>query len=545
MNDKDIEKQFDKPLNAEICDQINSIFSPYIFYERLGKDPTAGYKCFCTYCRKGFTAGYSSICLDGYTLKHRDKAICPICKHEVTLFHNNRGKKVLTEWRKIVVFRRTDKDHVYVQGFYAVKAYNGAPYESLNKLYHNESWNRDPQIEVSESSRYLFMPGKVRMWKLHWDYIYHEGLYWAEENNPVKEPFGTGFGFENSDYYFVNEKVIDSSFLRYSCWRDYYSKLQSIHIMKYLVYYTQYPVCEMMIKTGLADFVRDAVDYKKPHKRYINWSGSTPTEIFKGITKQEFREMCQGKITAEEYIRYILLCRSGLNISISECIRISRQFTYEAEDLIAIMTRFKISLTKAENYIAKFTKPKDKRSRHSAVILWKDYLETAEKLEYDLADSQVYMPKNLPAAHNAAVNIMNQIKADIEAKEMKKLTEKLIEKYSFEYSDMMIVVPRSIQDIIREGKALSHCVGGYAERHAKGQTTILFLRKKGSPNVPFFTIEIGCNHKTKKPYIVQCHGYKNEMGRTKPQKVIDFEREFGEFIRDPKEYKNKHRRKSA
>ena len=47
-------------------------------------------------------------------------------------------------------------------------------------------------------------------------------------------------------------------------------------------------------------------------------------------------------------------------------------------------------------------------------------------------------------------------------------------------------------EIILEGRTLHHCVGGdtYLSRHAEGTSTILFLRKKEHPEIPYITVEI-------------------------------------------------------
>ena len=59
-------------------------------------------------------------------------------------------------------------------------------------------------------------------------------------------------------------------------------------------------------------------------------------------------------------------------------------------------------------------------------------------------------------------------------------------------------------EIKREGEILKHCVGGYAERHLNGKTTILFLRRADKPDRPLVTIEIMGRR------IVQVHGFRNE-----------------------------------
>lgn len=73
-----------------------------------------------------------------------------------------------------------------------------------------------------------------------------------------------------------------------------------------------------------------------------------------------------------------------------------------------------------------------------------------------------------------------------------------------------------------EGKALKHCVGGYADRHIEGLVTILFLRDKRRPGRPLVTIEMCGNS------IVQIHGWDDERTackenpkRISPRKIYE------------------------
>lgn len=68
---------------------------------------------------------------------------------------------------------------------------------------------------------------------------------------------------------------------------------------------------------------------------------------------------------------------------------------------------------------------------------------------------------------------------------------------------LILVVPRSADDIKAEGEALHHCVGNYVERVAKGETAIFFIRKKEEPEKPYYTME----WKNNKVY--QCRGSHN------------------------------------
>ena len=124
---------------------------------------------------------------------------------------------------------------------------------------------------------------------------------------------------------------------------------------------------------------------------------------------------------------------------------------------------------------------------------------------------------------------------------MKEITSKLRSRYTFEYGDLSIVIPETMQEIIDEGKALKHCVGGYAERHAAGKLAILFIRHKSTPDTPFVTMEVHGIH------VQQVHGYRNDIGKPLPSSVKEFVEEFKKYIINPEAYRKRKskERKSA
>ena len=81
-------------------------------------------------------------------------------------------------------------------------------------------------------------------------------------------------------------------------------------------------------------------------------------------------------------------------------------------------------------------------------------------------------------------------------------------KYTFAMDGFIIRPAETPEEIRQEGKTLCHCVGGYAERHMAGKTTILFLRREDAPEEPLATIEMSGDR------LVQIHGYRNDVGET-------------------------------
>jgi len=92
----------------------------------------------------------------------------------------------------------------------------------------------------------------------------------------------------------------------------------------------------------------------------------------------------------------------------------------------------------------------------------------------------------------------------------------------FEGEDYLIRLPVDKNEIVKEGMELHHCVGGCAERHEAGDTTIMFLRKKSEPDKPFYTIEVGIEvltDKVSKLRISQIHGFGNRWLGNDPEAI--------------------------
>lgn len=100
----------------------------------------------------------------------------------------------------------------------------------------------------------------------------------------------------------------------------------------------------------------------------------------------------------------------------------------------------------------------------------------------------------------------------LEAKR-KKLDEERI-KMNYEDDEFIIRLPKTLVEIVNEGSALGHCVGGYTQNHAQGNCTIMFLRKKSDPDISFYTIEV-----TPSNTIQQIHGRYNRWLGNNPEAI--------------------------
>lgn len=123
-----------------------------------------------------------------------------------------------------------------------------------------------------------------------------------------------------------------------------------------------------------------------------------------------------------------------------------------------------------------------------------DYQNMLKKLGIAFYGDRIVLPKDFKAAHDEAIENYNAAKESIAQNdyvesrlhELLKL-ETTIDHYSF-------VVPKDLSEIKEEGKALHHCVGSYTSRHAKGETSIIFVRDDKQVDTPLYTLEMHKGH---------------------------------------------------
>lgn len=125
-----------------------------------------------------------------------------------------------------------------------------------------------------------------------------------------------------------------------------------------------------------------------------------------------------------------------------------------------------------------------------AVSEYRDYLDMCVKLGYDMGNSFILFPKDLREAHD---KVQKRLKAKADAqmrRDFKEAMGAISGRLDFEQGGMRILLPATPDEIIAEGQALHHCVGGYVDRVAKHECVILFLRQCEDISKPFYTVEV-------------------------------------------------------
>ena len=127
---------------------------------------------------------------------------------------------------------------------------------------------------------------------------------------------------------------------------------------------------------------------------------------------------------------------------------------------------------------------------YSAVTEWRDYLRAAKTIEADLSDKTVRYPSSLKREHDRAVFKQKIILDKDKEERFQAVCNEYGEKYAYEDDNYFITSPKCMQDLFEEGRRLNHCVGSYADSILGGTSCICFVRKKGHPTIPYFTVEI-------------------------------------------------------
>ena len=163
------------------------------------------------------------------------------------------------------------------------------------------------------------------------------------------------------------------------------------------------------------------------------------------------------------------------------------------------------------------------RLLHDSISLYKAF---PESMKPDFNIDKVDSYSDVVRLHDGITVLYNAMKqeiADAQNKEkeekMKKLDEKRKEIFEMEDDKFLIRLPHKLSEIVKEGRDLNHCVGGYADRHARGDTTILFLREKNNSDKSFYTIECHGLDKKKGIDVIQIHGFGNKWLGNNPEVV--------------------------
>ena len=449
----------------------------YIFFSNKGSDHTR--KCTCSRCGKSWTTKEK--------VKHKSETVCPKCKSKALLWAeryehcirnkttivtpNKKANQLILRW--VEVTRRFGKLKPLFD--FEDEAYT---------FYLNEK-GKQKIVSYFKADNYYarseFTRAFVNQTCHHDAYVY---------TGDLKRIFG-------EKYYNVNLSEV--------------LKVQNgpMNFIGLLDNLKDYPQTEYLCKMGLgslssyftqADFSNDGCKIKREYlSMYRNMGVTVPEHRIISGTDQFIHENDLNQIRQ--------LHKTGMTY---ECLQQAVQYQ-KIDTLFNYVSRQK-SVTGAPI---------------SHINYWlRDYYNMCDSLDVPIV-GQTARPKDLKKAHDIILERYNEVKDHIDA-EKSKVALRVVNQWfiGYEKSSLCIRVPHERADFIREGQALSHCVGGerYYKNHIAGTQMIFFIRKIECPDKPFVTCEIDM----RTGMVLQCYGF----GDSVPTKEVkEFAKDFARFIK--------------
>lgn len=468
-------------------------FQEYIWYR--------GKEIFCTGCG-------GEIDPDKYLFTHNQPTRCPICGRSVIAKNAKLSHKRLeqifytVEWRKSAI----EKDAIVMIGIYCGADYRRA--ERIDKTVVPilvDVFRYGKNAERFQRSVWSFgKPAGEAEWYKRRDvrslgYSYFGAPFEILQSNRNFETTIAGTPFESAYHTMVEVER------KYSIRSGERSELMSAIARR--------PWMEYMAKAG---FGRIALEAEGSLPRgMFNTKSKNIREIMK-LSKDRYAEI-KGKHIDIDIPLLDIVQRGdagGAKLKLAEAQKLS--------SLLGSVWMRKELLhgRKLDRTLARYLL----RMNQQDIQELRDYWNMATRLNLDLRNPENYLPRDLHQAHDRLLQIegderrrrqneynrnrnehQRQLAESMQEK-LEKRMKKLECKYCFEACGLILRPARSGIELIEEGNALNHCVGGYIASYAEGRTDICFLRKADDPDTPWRTIEIDPNSGR----VIQDRGYGND-----------------------------------
>lgn len=394
-------------------------------------------------------------------------------------------------------------------------------HELFVRCYHKYSRSHT----ITESQRYVFAKdGFVR---------YGSDSKGVWKAMPFREPvFYNAPYYADNNYTILNSDAIYNSDMRYCRFLEWSGNSSTLAI-SYLRLYCKHPNIEYLVESGYGDLIYTTYSSTGwvAHEKLtvmggLNFKSNNLLKILR-LTRTEFKML---KGNEKVYFKYVLFREQLPGLKPEEIFEIASESVYYANELIAYAQAAGTSIMRMYHYLS------ENKIRSGD---YRDYISQCNELRYDMRDTSIGLPHDFHAAHErcSAIIRYKECEAKRQAFEENKAYRR---EYEYETDTLLLRQPQTMNEIIDEGKALHHCVGGYAERHAERKTNIFFIRQKSDPDTPYYTIEV-----SNKYTIVQCRGFRNDAGREKPEEIKAFEQEYQQYLEELKHEQQRVRVKSA
>lgn len=478
----------------EYANDVVFALSRYLFVWREGKHKLG----YCTHCNtvSGVSTDYN----------HNTTGYCPSCRSMCTVKAAGRGHSKLIDYAYFVYYEKSviDPNVIVAYGIDACRDYR-EDYMSVKTEYNLTAmyvFEMDNSVMMQERSLWCGSKG----WE--WKYVLQGSVFslFSQRQNAG----GHWYSWKKSRKICCSKNSIETAVtgtpFQYSCWKEYFSSESESDMVRFFSLYSQYPCIEYLTKLNMKDLVLAKLTGNLTHGA-VHWRGKTLPKVLR-LSKSIINEIRKEKVDVDPVILRMLqmIYKEGRNIPIKEVEAAAKVGDYYFQEISSIVKNTKATFYTAIQYLLKQYRTKNDKhypAVNQVVVTWRDYIADCRKLELDLSQDCILYPGHLHRAHQNTIKQISFKENQLLNAKIATRLKNLIKKYSFENAELLIRPAESSAELVIEGKELNHCVGGYAQRYADGETNILVIREKSEPDKPYFTMEI------RKDSIVQVGGLKN------------------------------------
>lgn len=429
-------------------------------------------KAICSRCGK-------HIVLAKFKLSHKDRTTCPKCGADGEVVHAWRRARTQAKYY-FTYFERAlyDKEAIIARSFAVYRCICADTGEIFDDYVPREY--------------YLMRKGEA----IHWT---HECDFWGNEWwSKRRSLYSKDYVMELSGYQVWLgldrlKPLLKDSWLKYSQLDAFIRLTGAEGAFRYIELYQKHPQLEYIMKMGLWNIIAEGLQCRS-FRNIFNWKGKTPKDLF-GVPIGKGDMLALSALAVDmDTFHLALYLKKNSRFSLTDLAQkrkeLERLSHFDTCEMFDTLKGYGVCSEETLKYILRQQQKKKRYySIRGVLIDWIDYLQDCGKLGLNLEDTAVLKPHDLQRAHQ---NIIAQlkIKADEELdKQIAQLKEER-KRYNFAASGFIAKVAENSSELIKEGKTLHHCVGGYADRHAKGKCTIILIRRLEEPEVPFYTMEL-------------------------------------------------------
>ena len=504
-------------------------FSRYLIYKDVGKGMA---ECECTYCKKKGNVDRNKI-----RLRNNEKGECPFCGSKVTIKAKGRLPAQIYDERWFMYVDKRKYGFI-LRYFHAIR-------KLRNEKYIENTIDKKSITEfIGEYRRafYTFPDRKIECDSYEWaDYKQTGKVRWCHDEGKqsgmhcILYPDNLPQAWEHTPMKYSGLEYLSRKAPTISC--RYADAIKG---------YIKYPKLEWICKMGLSNLAFHLIQFEcKGYGSSVGKVKLNADTIYKILGLNKVNTRILQEVNGGDYQLRLLQVAQQIGLNFKPDQLKEYYDTFECNTELLQQANRKVSLHKIVKYISKeseryplgdkkcqwgyafqrYTEREDPRIERKRNLAkdWLEYLDWCKALNYDLDNMFIYMPKNFKKVHDRTAKEYQALQDKKAAEEMKKReaaakkameqTQKAIKEifeknestdaFSIKGKGLILVVPKSGDEIRAEGEALHHCVGGYVSKVAKGETNIFFIRKSDKPNEPYFTME------WKNNTVVQCRGAHN------------------------------------